>query len=510
MRHGGRIDLRCRAYLRLSLLVGSHVSGWLAAARDGLVKPSDLENREQLRSKLTALLASAATNEINKDLLTTGIWAWKVDRRSGVIDPDYGVPASFSELQDMVKAGRLKGRRDVDDNEESYFKYITNKTYVLEKKNWVTYRNPGALQKDIDAASETTSSTFFEKNQSRKKSPADYMREASRMARDVVMTAFSHEDDTIQVLRNAVKLGNYHSLSHMIDRITKSDGTLAEDGSRTLMKTVKELRRLAKVDTSKISICEKARLYLNEFITNLCIKSANEPEKTTKINLFGEEVKGDTDEKETLFLSRCALAMALVSVDDDMIKSIEHEFVARTQKNSTPTALRDNIETFLKIVEREENKCAPKQRVRAIEDKPAETDNSDAEKVARVFHSGGRGRGGGRGGRGGRGGGRQNDRKGGEAKRSSDENQAQKKGENREKPCHFCLAWNDRERYDHKPSDCWQKKRIKAAKKLADDQKPNYKERTESENVKTVNDRRVTGFDRYDSFENGHLGFNYE
>ncbi len=35
------------------------------------------------------------------------------------------------------------------------------------------------------------------------------------------------------------------------------------------MMTVKEFRRLAKVDTSNISICEKARLYLNEFISNL-------------------------------------------------------------------------------------------------------------------------------------------------------------------------------------------------------------------------------------------------
>ncbi len=173
----------------------------------------------------------------------------------------------------------------------------------------------------------------------------------------------------------------------------------------------------------------------------------------TKSNLFGEEVTGDTDERETHFLSRCAMAMALVGVDDEMIKCIEHEFVARTQKNSTPTALRDNIETFLKIVEREENKCAPKQRVRAIEDKPAEPDNIEAENVARVFSDRGRGRGGGRGGRGGRGGNRHNYRSGSETKRTPDENQAQKKN-GRETPCPYCLVWLETERFDHRPGKC--------------------------------------------------------
>ena len=155
------------------------------------------------------------------------------------------------------------------------------------------------------------------------------------------------------------------------------------------------------------------------------------------------------------------------------------------------------------LVEREENKCAPKQRVRAIEDKPAEPDNNEAENVARVFSDRGRGRGGGRGGRGGRGGNRQNYRSGSETKRTPDENQAQKKN-SRETPCPYCLAWLETERFDHRPGKCFNKTKIKALKEK------NSKSKTEPENVKTVEERRVSGFDRYDHFENGQLGFSYE
>ena len=473
----------------------------IAAAGDGMVKTADLNDKERLRVKLEALLASAATNDIHRDLLTQSVWAWKVDRRTRVISHDYGIPITYAELQKMVTDKRLKGRKDVDHTEAGYLKYLTHGEYTLEDKDWAAFRNPQSAK---DEGKMTTSSEFFEKTSSRKKSDSEYYREAARMARNILLACLSTNEDAIVIIRNGVELGTFHSLDNFLERVAKDDGTVADDGSRTILKTVQSFKRLARLNTSKLELNEIAVAYYDEFVANLTAKEKNGAEKVTAKNVYGEECEGATEEPETFMLSRCAVAMALMTVDEDVIKQIEHEFRSKTSKNSTPTAFRDNLDLYMQITKRELNKAPKQQKVRAISEQSQPTNDETAKiEVARVQSSGqgrGRGRGRGRGGRGRGGGSGGSDRSGEVAERSG-------RGETSEKrfPCPFCWHIKKTLRYNHMPNSC--DVRDEAEKSMKGSQK---KEPKKTENVKTVSFGDNDVYENYNCFENGRLGLSHE
>lgn len=471
----------------------------IAAAGDGLIKTADLNDKERLRVKLEALLASAATNDIHRDLLTQSVWAWKVDRRTRVISHDYGIPINYTELQKMVSEKRLKGRKDVEETEAGYLKYLTHGEYTLEEKDWAIFRNPSAKSEE----ELTMSSEFFEKTSSRKKSESEYFREAARTARNILLACLSNNEDAIVIIRNGVELGTFHSLENFLDRVAKDDGTVAEDGSRTILRTVQSFKRLARLNTSKLELNEIAVAYYDEFVANLTAKEKDGDTKVTVNNIYGEEVEGDTDEPETFMLSRCAVAMALMSVDEEIIKQVEHEFRSKTSKNSTPTAFRDNIDLYMQIVKRELNKAPKQQKVRAISEQSQPTTEEAAKvEVARVQSSGrgrGRGRGQGRGGRGRGGGSSDNDRSEGAFEKSGNGESGGKRF-----PCPYCWQKLKQLKTNHMPFNCELKD--EAEKSMKSQQK---KEPKKAENVKTVS-YNDNAYENYDMFTNGYLGISHE
>ena len=474
--------------------------GSFAVAGDGLVKTADLSDKERLRLKLEALLASAATTDIHRDLLVQSIWAWKVDRRSRVISHDYGIPINFAELQKMVSEKRLKSRKDVEQSEAGYLKYLTRGEFILEDKNWTLYRNPSSKEE----GKTTKSSEFFEKTSSRKKSDAEYFREAARVARNIMLSCLSTNEDAIQIIRNGVELGSFNSLENFLDRVAKDDGTTADDGSRTILRTVQSFKRLARMNTNKLELSEIAIAYYDEFVANMTSKTDAEGDQVTAENLYGEEITGKTEEPESFMLSRIAVAMALTTVDEEILKQVEHEFRAKTSLNSTPTAFRDNIDVFMQIVKREINKAPKQLKVRAINEESHQAlESVEEEKVAKVQRgesSSWRGRGRGRGGgRGGYSGGRpQHDRK------ADDKPAADESSKKDRTPCPYCWQMWRKLNYGHKPEHC--RSRKKAEESMAKEVKE-VKQVAKQEIVKTIqNDRYYENYQNDDMLEGGQLG----
>lgn len=261
----------------------------LASVGDGRIKAEDLANRAKLRTTLKTLLGSAATTDIFQDKLVNTVWNWRTDRRTGHVFPDYGIPNSYEELKTMVEEKRLNGREGVEPTEESYLTYLTSGAYKLSTRNWVTHRNPLATAEEQKKESDRKSSEFFEKRSSNKKTTADLYREAARMARDTMLLALSGEEDEIVTLRISVEKGSSHSLEHFLITATLEDGTEAVDGTRKMLATVESLRRLTRLDPSKLSVERIAMSYLEEFQLNLTTKD--------------KEVDGSVDSKNTHSLS---------------------------------------------------------------------------------------------------------------------------------------------------------------------------------------------------------------
>ncbi|CBY08352.1 unnamed protein product [Oikopleura dioica] len=366
----------------------------IAAVGDGRVKTEDLANRAKLKMTLKILLASASTSEISADMIVGSVWNWRTDRRTGHVYPDYGIPTSYNELEAMVREERLNGRWGVENNNDSYMRYLTSGAFTLSKKNWVTHRNPLASQAEMDKEGERVSSEFFEKQNSKKKTTAELYREAARISRDTMTQALSGEQDEIVTLRLSVEKGSSHGLEHFLATATFEDGTETSDGERKMLKTVDSLRRLIRLDPSKISVERIAMSFLEEFQLNLTNKENGEDDEKSSKNLEGRLIRSATDEIETQVLSRLAVAFALIKVKDEVITTAEHEFNAKTAKGSTPANFRDNVETYVTTVNREIAKIPRTQRsVRIVNEiSPKTPGDSEHEEVARVSNGKGQGR----------------------------------------------------------------------------------------------------------------------
>ena len=418
----------------------------LAAVGDGRVRTEDLTNRTKLRTTLRTLLGSAATTDISQDKLQNSVWNWKTDRRTGHVFPDYGIPTSYDELVSMVQEKRLNGREGVEYSEDGYLTYLTSGAYKLSTRNWVTHRNPLATSEEQKKEGERKSSEFFEKRSSNKKTTADLYREAARMARDTMLLALAGEEDEIVTLRISVEKGSSHSLEHFLATATLEDGTETIDGTRKMMATVESLRRLTRLDPSKLSVERIAMSYLEEFQLNLTSKDKEADGTVDSKNILGEQITGKKDETESHILTRLAMAFALIRVKDDVIRKTEHEFNAKTQLSSTPANFRDNTAIYVTTVNREIAKLPKAQRVKIVADSaPQQLQNNEpVETVAKVQNGNFKKKG----------------FKGDKKKTDNDQN-SEKDAKHGKAPCPYCQIRTGGKLFYHKIEECQSRKKNK-------------------------------------------------